>query len=226
MKKIMFNDKYGLTEAVLSGRKTMTRRAVRLPAGVTLDEWVTADIGLDDKNNVMATFMPCVMEEYTPICDVRPQYQYGEEVAVAQRYCDMPCSHFSNLSKQGINLNEQKDGTLKGLFDLKGWTNKMYVRADAMPHRVRITDIKIEQLQYISDEDCLREGIQKRQAEGCWQTTYYVSGMYQKGLERERILDTSLSPRETFAELIDRISGRGIWEKNPWVWAYTFELVK
>ena len=26
MKKIMFNDRYGLTEAVLSGRKTMTRR--------------------------------------------------------------------------------------------------------------------------------------------------------------------------------------------------------
>lgn len=26
MKKIMFNDKYGLTTAVLEGRKTMTRR--------------------------------------------------------------------------------------------------------------------------------------------------------------------------------------------------------
>lgn len=26
MKKIMFNDKYGLTEAVLEGRKTQTRR--------------------------------------------------------------------------------------------------------------------------------------------------------------------------------------------------------
>lgn len=28
MKKIMFNDKYGLTQAVLEGRKTMTRRIV------------------------------------------------------------------------------------------------------------------------------------------------------------------------------------------------------
>lgn len=26
MKKIMFNDRYGLTEAVLDGRKTQTRR--------------------------------------------------------------------------------------------------------------------------------------------------------------------------------------------------------
>lgn len=28
MKKIIFNDKYGLTQAVLEGRKTMTRRVV------------------------------------------------------------------------------------------------------------------------------------------------------------------------------------------------------
>lgn len=28
MKKIMFNDEYGLTDAVLQGRKTMTRRIV------------------------------------------------------------------------------------------------------------------------------------------------------------------------------------------------------
>ena len=35
MKKIMFNDKYGLTQAVLEGRKTMTRRRadVRWSAG-------------------------------------------------------------------------------------------------------------------------------------------------------------------------------------------------
>ena len=32
MKKIMFNDQYGLTKAVLEGRKTMTRRLV--PAGI------------------------------------------------------------------------------------------------------------------------------------------------------------------------------------------------
>lgn len=29
MQKIMFNDKYGLTQAVLEGRKTMTRRTVK-----------------------------------------------------------------------------------------------------------------------------------------------------------------------------------------------------
>lgn len=31
MKKIMFNDRFGLTQAVLEGRKTMTRRIVTYP---------------------------------------------------------------------------------------------------------------------------------------------------------------------------------------------------
>lgn len=31
MKKIMFNDHYGLTQAVIDGRKTMTRRIIKAP---------------------------------------------------------------------------------------------------------------------------------------------------------------------------------------------------
>lgn len=31
MKKIMFNDKYGLTQAVLDDRKTQTRRVIKCP---------------------------------------------------------------------------------------------------------------------------------------------------------------------------------------------------
>lgn len=39
MKKIMFNDKYSLTQAVLDGRKTMTRRIVKCPRTFK-GEWV------------------------------------------------------------------------------------------------------------------------------------------------------------------------------------------
>lgn len=33
-------------------------------------------------------------------------------------------------------------------------------------------------------------------------------------------------PREAFASLIDKVSGRGTWERNPFVWRIEFELVK
>lgn len=38
-KKIMFNDKYSLTQAVLDGRKTMTRRIIKCPRTFK-GEWV------------------------------------------------------------------------------------------------------------------------------------------------------------------------------------------
>lgn len=43
-KKIMFNDKYGLTQAVLSGRKTMTRRIVKGNGIIQAGEIQTLDI--------------------------------------------------------------------------------------------------------------------------------------------------------------------------------------
>lgn len=32
--------------------------------------------------------------------------------------------------------------------------------------------------------------------------------------------------KESFACLIDKMSGKGTWESNPYVWVYDFELIK
>ncbi len=63
MKKIMFNDKYGLTKAVLEGRKTMTRRIAK--------KVLVEDI---DQHLVWTG-------EFK-----KPKYKVGEVVAVAQSY--------------------------------------------------------------------------------------------------------------------------------------------
>lgn len=34
------------------------------------------------------------------------------------------------------------------------------------------------------------------------------------------------SPDAAFAALIDKVSGRGTWARNPWVVIYEYELVK
>lgn len=93
-----------------------------------------------------------------------------------------------------------------------------------MPHAIRITDIKVERLQDISDEDCMKEGIfQWRDMEDCPNNSSEVMksryGFY-------GVWDSYGTPREAFAALIDKVSGRGTWDLNPWVLAYRFELVK
>lgn len=96
-----------------------------------------------------------------------------------------------------------------------GWKNKMFVRADLMPWRIKITGVKIEQLQEISDEDCMKEGI------------VYIKELdrfyfEQKGNEGFYFS----SPRKAFSALIDRVAGKGTWERNPFVFAYEFELLE
>lgn len=180
MKKIMFDDKYGLTKAVLEGRKTMTRRIA--------EKVLVEDI---DQHLVWTG-------EFK-----KPKYKVGEIVAVAQ------CYEEALSPLDWVNRLIYKDEL--------GWKNKMYVQADLMPHQIRITNVRVQRLQDISDEDCVREGIQ-------WANGGFYS--YYNHLTGARLWLSGKSAKKAFAELINRISGKGIFESNPWVFVYEFELVK
>lgn len=197
MKKIMFNDRYGLTQAVIEGRKTMTRRLI--PDEFFGLTWDTRGDTLVYEN------------EYGDFIDVRhskyTRYKVGEVVAVAQRYQDI--FDYSNC----VNPYDWEDDDKPS-----GWTNKMFTKAKLMPHRIRITGIKCERLRNITDEDCMKEGIRE--------DPFPIENPYYFGDAKEGGLVHLGTPREAFASLIDRVSGKGTWERNPWVVVYEFELVK
>lgn len=92
------------------------------------------------------------------------------------------------------------------------------VDPDLMPHQIRITSIRAEQLQDISDEDCLREGIYIDGGDDSYVPHYFYD-------YPNNPLNGFDTPREAFAFLIDEISGRGTWQSNPYVWVYEFELL-
>lgn len=101
----------------------------------------------------------------------------------------------------------------------------MFVRADLMPHQIRITDVRVERLQDITYEDCLAEGVElnPRQYEYDGLKLYFVRNL---GHWRMFGCDNFKIPREAYAALIDRISGKGTWQSNPYVFVYEFELIK
>lgn len=98
----------------------------------------------------------------------------------------------------------------------KGCSNKMFVKADLMPHHIRITHIRVERLQDISKEDCLKEGIWRGDNVGLEGTTYWYHNLTNSSFR---------TPQEAYASLIDRISGKGTWESNPYVFVFDFELI-
>lgn len=206
MKKIMFNDEFGLTQAVLEGRKTNTRRLIP-------QEVIDAYYGYEDAycsinfGDVTATSMTNFLRGYS-------RYQVGEVVAIAQSYRD-------------VYLNSGSIYKIGLLGRTAGWSNKMYVSAGDMPHHIKITNIRVEHLQDISDEDCIREGVVKNTI------GYYVEGLKCKDWEKESHIEIGNGetlklfpdPREAFAALINKVSGKGTWQSNPIVWVYEFELV-
>lgn len=101
--------------------------------------------------------------------------------------------------------------------DSAGWNNKMFVKSYACKHHIKITNVKVERLQDISDEDCLKEGIYKGQCGSAY--THFMDAYYYKG-----DIQPYCTPRSAFAALIDKVSGKGTWESNPYVWVYEFEL--
>ena len=209
MKKIMFNDKYGLTQAVLEGRKTMTRRIV--PKCKELDilriwEHNEGAIATGYEGNTHSfRFDYCPDKKRRISIDhlnLIPSYKVGEVVAVAQKYKDTW-------------------GNPDFLFgDKPGWSNKMFVAADLMPHQIRITNIRVERLQDISEEDCSREGIYKKTLCPPGDIDYFYHS------EPRSKWEVYPSAREAFAGLIDKVSGKGTWVSNPWVFVYEFELAR
>lgn len=201
MKRISFKDRGGLnlTQAVLSCRKTMTRRSV--PYRVETDAMKYAE---GESNYTHAKFE--YVHKHSP-------YKIGDVVAIQQAYKE--CSGEEESTKNKIRKTI-------------GWTNKMFVRASLMPHHIRITDIRVERLQDIPYEDCIREGVY-RDVE-CGRVIGYPFGVpfyytFTGAINKDGKNLHWVTPREAFTALIDKVSGCGTWYRNPLVWVYSFELV-
>ena len=210
MKKIMFNDKYGLTKAVLEGRKTMTRRVIKAPRTMEGKDVYGFSVVKYPRTGVPIEVM-ALDADGAQINNILPKYNVGEVVAVAQAYKDTCWT-----------------SPVLRLKDKPGWSNKMFVYAGLMPHQIRITNVRVERLQDISDEDCLREGIyahtvQLDETPGVKPYTSYSYNMLPGSNIKRWWFGT---PRKAFAALIDKLNGKGTWASNPWVFIYEFELVK
>lgn len=209
MQKIMFNDKYGLTDLVLSGKKTQTRRVVKEQYRYPNKEvyW--------DANHKALCFRGKTTVDYIAI----PRYYVGEVVAVAQSY-KVIYQRYRGVQQEEFMKTLEKEYYSDLCVDIAkniGWHNKMFVRPDLMPHVIKITNIRVERLQDISDEDCMKEGVLKGEFRNTWDKYYLYYG---EGIK------TFKTPRYAFATLINKISGKGTCDSNPYVWAYDFELVK
>ena len=198
----MFNDKLGLTKAVLEGRKTQTRRIV-------LERYANM---LQDSENMLISSNKTKDQINSALSELGimiSPYKVGEMVAIAQSYKD--CCAPSFFWKE-----------------TPGWTNKMFVKANLMPNCINIERLRVERLQDISEEDCLKEGVcfhENPPAEHKYDpyTPWPIDVKpYRYDIDNEKYFHTA---QFAYAYLIDKINGRGTWNSNPFVLVYDYKLI-
>jgi hypothetical protein len=86
------------------------------------------------------------------------------------------------------------------------WRPSIHMPRWASRITLRITDIRVERLQALTENDA--------KAEGC-DPVVHPDGAVDCGTRKT-----------TFAKLWNKINGAGAWDDNPWVWAISFERVK
>lgn len=203
MKKIMFNDRFLLTQAVLDGRKTQTRRIINPQT------YYDENVGMVWKGRFNGRGVHDSQEPHASYRNFihNSRYKVDEIVAVAQSYYDAKVVGDTTVGWPCVF----DDGDA-------GYTNKMFVKASLMPHQIRITNVRVQCLQDITEDDCLQEGIETEECTDGGNNYIFFDAKRDLYI-RER------TPRDAYARLINAISGKGTWESNPFVFAYDFERV-
>ena len=204
MKGICFTEP--LFHKVVKGEKTQTRKMiisrtgyfqVESRNGVILDIWQT-----DDNEWCGDNLVP-----------VKPKYQVGEEVYLKEPY--HKDSNDDIHYKFGYPENQQE-------MDKHGlkWSNKLFMPESAARHFIEITAVRAERLQDISEGDCVKEGIEYSPEAVPIGYPFGIQFPYNNGFHNYT------TAKDAYAALIDKINGKGTWEKNSFVWVYDFRLIE
>lgn len=90
-----------------------------------------------------------------------------------------------------------------------GWVSPIHMPRWASRLTLKITDVRAQRVQEISEDDACEEGA--RVIDGHWTHTDKFQHFH--------------SPTESFHWLWNRINGADAWKRNDWVWPITFEVI-
>lgn len=196
---ILFNDE--MVQALLTGRKTCTRRAIKLP-----DKMTGRPIGKSgDSSNPLGFFYPGGIK--------RPPYQPGDILYVRETWSEIKNADGSHKKYVYKASDQYPFGESRYIIKFN-WKPSIHMPKKAARIWLKVTDVRVERLQDITEDGAKEEGANFKNGKNV-------------GLE-EKMRRTAI---ERFAEIwnstikktdIDRYG----WDANPWVWVIEFERCK
>ena len=184
-----------MVKAILDGHKTQTRRVVRPPMEILANGMLVRPDGYGGRFGPY----PC---PYGRTCDrlwVRETWVWNPEL---DRLCECKTPEHCYYRADGEICAQLEDPE-----GFTGWKSPRFMPRWASRITLEITNVRVERLQDISEEDSVAEGsrlpvceLPKSCQQGCF------------------------SERTQFSRIWDSINGKKHpWESNPWVWVIEFK---
>ena len=176
---------------ILDRSKTQTRRITKYQAGGRIDRHGTAIPNNPNYSNEINS----ALRRGVRVC---PFGCPGDEIWVRETFrfstkddcaCYEPCS-----CKVGVPIYRATCGFEREDGD-PPWKPSIFMPRSASRITLKLTSVRVERLQDISEEDAIAEGIKRG----------------------------PLTAKAAFRELWESIKGHGSWDLNPWVWVLAFE---
>ena len=199
VKPILFNT--DMVRAILDGRKTCTRRVVKPQqfAGI-----------LPNNNNAMPNeFLKKKSMMFKPYCDMtddelimtayKEPYQLDDILYVRETWKKTPNGYYYF---EGWQKND--------IADITKWKPSIHMPKEAARIWLRVTDVRVERLQKITEDAIKNEGVILNPKE-CVGKFDYTSELY---FLFQRLWNSTIKKSD-----LDRYG----WDANPWVWVIKFE---
>lgn len=201
-----------MVRAILEGRKTQTRRVLKMPPGFDFtgcegdDRGDPANWGAEDENgrwwaladgDAVDLVLPC-------------RYgQPGDRLWVRETWGPRADGFVYRATEECSDpMAVPNDGRWRPSIHMPRWARRLVLE---------ITDVRVERLQAISDADIYAEGaITEEWLE--WREDVASIGK-PEGSTTER-------ERDVWQRLWSSINGQASWDANPWVWVVSFRRIE
>lgn len=202
MKPILFNTE--MVQAILDGSKTQTRRICKHQF------WSFSEL-VDHKN-----------EHYV---EEAPRYRIGDTLYVRETWQETTWMHPSNEDYGYIYKASENGKDWEENMEEWKWRPSIHMPKSAARIFLEVTDVNLERLHDIKEEDAVSEGIKLIDNNP---PLYFKYGMTKEDHIADPFSHLAESAVESFKSLWQSIYGDQdgkSWNCNPWVWVYEFKII-
>lgn len=218
MKEIPILFSTPMVQAILSGRKTQTRRTKGLFLINEEPDIYAYKEPLEQDNNIHV-FARMFRGSWVETMHIKCPYGQPGDVLWVRETWNTLTSYVETPDYSVISVRDFVYKADDDRFDK--WKPSIFMPKEACRIRLLVEDVRVERLQDITEEDAIAEGIE-REGDGFKAYRKIHSGPHKGELHPWNCIPNGHA-RTSYEELWESINGKGSWDKNPWVWVIKFK---